>query len=283
MRAFARMLGAGAVACLIGAWPAAAQVNASRDLAGVRPIAARGQTARPTISRPVAFSRPLDLTVDPLLSTARLALPQGARLPNVNGLIAAAPPWIATPTLPAVNDRALAARGSPRAACLTALRSAERRHNLPPGLLVAIGLNESGLHAHALSIRGRAVFPETRAEADRLLLASGGASVMAGCLQINAGVHARGQTWPLDPRAAADWAADFLHTNHQRTGDWAEVLRRWHGASPRNAGTYLCRIRGKLEVVQPDSPIFANQRCAPANMARLRQNGAAHLEIAEAP
>ncbi len=105
---------------------------------------------------------------------------------------------------------------------------------------------------------------------------------MAGCLQINAGVHARGQTWPLDPRAAAEWAADFLRGHHQRSGDWVEVLRRWHGASPANAGTYVCRVRGKLEVVQPDSPIFANQRCAPAQMARLRQNGAAHLEIAEA-
>ncbi|MBR0657290.1 lytic transglycosylase domain-containing protein [Roseomonas arctica] len=243
---------------------------------------ARRHASRPPVARPIAFSRPLDIVVDPLAAGPRLTLPQGARLPQSTPLPTSLPPWVATPSIPSITDAGLAARGSPRAACLTALRSAERRHNLPPGLLVAIALNESGLHAHALSIRGRAYFPDTRAEADRLLLASGGGSVMAGCLQINAGVHARGQTWPLDPRAAADWAANFLTTNHQRTGDWAEVLRRWHGASARNAGTYLCRVRGKLEVVQPDSPIFAEQRCAPANMARLRQNGAAHLEIAEA-
>jgi hypothetical protein len=234
------------------------------------------------VSRLVTFSRPLDMVVNPLAGGARLTLPQGARLPNASLSGTALPPWAATPNIPSITDTGLAARGSPRAACLAALRAAERRHDLPPGLLVAIALNESGLHAHALSIRGRAYFPDTRAEADRMLLGSGGSSVMAGCLQINAGVHARGQTWPLDPRAAASWAADFLTTNHQRTGDWAEVLRRWHGASPSNAGTYVCRVRGKLEVVQPDSPIFANQRCAPANMARLRQNGAAHMEIAEA-
>ncbi|MDB5315672.1 MAG: transglycosylase [Rhodospirillales bacterium] len=264
------MLGAGAFACLICAIPAAAETSTNLGYGD------------PAVSRLVTFSRPLDMVVNPLAGGARLTLPQGARLPNASLSGTALPPWAATPNIPSITDTGLAARGSPRAACLAALRAAERRHDLPPGLLVAIALNESGLHAHALSIRGRAYFPDTRAEADRMLLASGGSSVMAGCLQINAGVHARGQTWPLDPRAAASWAADFLTTNHQRTGDWAEVLRRWHGASPSNAGTYVCRVRGKLEVVQPDSPIFANQRCAPANMARLRQNGAAHMEIAEA-
>ena len=265
------MLGAGALACLIGAGSAAAQTGAPQ-----------GVTAIVTLQRSAVALRPINMVVDPLATAATLALPTGAAIASLR-TGAAAPPWVATPSIPALTDAALVARGSPRAACLSALRAAERRHELPAGLLVAIGLNESGLHAHALSIRGRAHFPDSRGEADRMLLASGGSSVMAGCLQINAGVHARGQTWPLDPNAAANWAADFLRGHHERSGDWVEVLRRWHGASPRNAGIYACRVRGKLEVVQPDSPIFANQRCAPAQMARLRQNGAAHLEIAEAP
>ena len=265
------MLGAGALACLIGAGSAAAQTGAPQ-----------GVTAIVTLQRSAVALRPINMVVDPLAAAPTLALPTGAAIASLR-TGSAAPPWVATPSIPALTDAALVARGSPRAACLSALRAAERRHELPAGLLVAIGLNESGLHAHALSIRGRAHFPDSRGEADRMLLASGGSSVMAGCLQINAGVHARGQTWPLDPNAAANWAADFLRGHHERSGDWVEVLRRWHGASPRNAGIYACRVRGKLEVVQPDSPIFANQRCAPAQMARLRQNGAAHLEIAEAP
>jgi hypothetical protein len=39
---------------------------------------------------------------------------------------------------------------SPRAACLAATREAEITHGLPEGLLTAIALNESGLHAYAL-------------------------------------------------------------------------------------------------------------------------------------
>ncbi|HEY4251987.1 MAG TPA: transglycosylase [Roseomonas sp.] len=195
----------------------------------------------------------------------------------------ATPPWAAVPNLPALSDAAVAPSGSPRAACLDALRASEQRYNLPPGLLVAIGLNESGLHAHALNISGRASFPESRAEAERMLRgASNRGYVMAGCLQINARVHARGEVWPLDPQAAGDWGARFLRTNYDRTGDWAEVLRRWHGASPRAMATYVCRVRGKIEAVEPNSPIFADRQCGTSQLARLRRNGAAHLELAEA-
>lgn len=195
---------------------------------------------------------------------------------------AATPPWAVMPTNPALTDEAVAPAGTPRAACLDALRTTEARYGLPPGLLVAIGLNESGLHAHALNVSGRASFPESREEAERMLrAASNRGYVMAGCLQINARVHARGEVWPLDPWAAADWAAQFLRSNYERTGDWAEVLRRWHGASPRNAGTYVCRVRGKIEAVEPNSTIFANRGCGGAQLARLRRNGAQHLELAE--
>jgi hypothetical protein len=192
------------------------------------------------------------------------------------------PPWAAVPTVPALTDEAVAPAGTPRAACLDALRTTEARYGLPPGLLVAIGLNESGLHAHALNVGGRASFPESRQEAERMLrAASGRGYVMAGCLQINARVHARGEVWPLDPWAAADWAAQFLRSNYDRTGDWAEVLRRWHGASPRNAATYVCRVRGKIEAVEPNSPVFADRNCGSTQLARLRRNGTAHLELAE--
>lgn len=199
--------------------------------------------------------------------------------------ISVAPPWAATPNLPALADEDDGAPpGSPRAACLEALRAAEARHGLPPGLLVAIGLNESGLHANALNIGGRAIYPETRAEAERLLRQARSSYVMAGCLQVNARVHARGgQVWPLDPSAAAEWAARFLQTHYARSGDWAEVLRRWHGASRSNARIYVCRVRGKIEAVEPNSPIFADRSCGATQLARMRRNAAAHLELAEAP
>jgi soluble lytic murein transglycosylase-like protein len=173
---------------------------------------------------------------------------------------------------------------SPRAACLVAARQAEITHGVPEGLLTAIALNESGLHAYALNLRGRAHFPETREEARRLLT-SAGTRGMAGCFQINAGVHVtRGEDWPLDPNRAADWAARYLVRHYERHGDWGSAVLRWHGASPRRAGTQIiCRVHSKLEVTAPGSTLF-NDRCrtgAP-QWARVRRNGASLLEVAEA-
>ncbi|MBM3587206.1 MAG: transglycosylase [Alphaproteobacteria bacterium] len=173
---------------------------------------------------------------------------------------------------------------SPRAACLVAARQAETAHGLPEGLLTAIALNESGLHAYALNLRGRAYFPETREEARRLLT-SAGTRGMAGCFQINAGVHvARSEDWPLDPLRAADWSARYLAQHFETYGDWGRAVLRWHGASPRHANNRIvCRVHSKLEVTAPGSSLFAD-RCRPGapQWARVRQNGTAHLEVAEA-
>jgi hypothetical protein len=185
---------------------------------------------------------------------------------------------------PVTQAPAVREASSPRAACLVAARQAEMAHGVPEGLLTAIALNESGLHAYALNLRGRAYFPETREEARRLLTAAGTRG-MAGCFQINAGVHvARGEDWPLDPNRAADWAARYLVRHYENHGDWGRAILRWHGASPRRAGTQIiCRVHSKLEVTAPGSTLFAD-RCRPGapQWARIRRNGAAHLEVAEA-
>lgn len=181
---------------------------------------------------------------------------------------------------------ALAAQGpaSPRAACLAAARRAEQVHGLPGGLLVAIALSESGLHAHALNIGGRAYYPEDAAAARRLLAgARGRGAVMAGCVQVNARVHARGADWPLDARRSADWAGGMLRRWYLETGSWAEALRRWHGGPPASARRVICRIRAKLEVTAPGSGLLQDQPCSTAEIARLRRNGAALLEVAEMP
>lgn len=172
---------------------------------------------------------------------------------------------------------------SPRAACLDAAREAEREHNLPEGLLVGIALNESGLHAHALSIGGRAFYPEKKEEALRLIRAAGGRA-MVGCLQVNYAVHARGgQDWPLDPYRAAEWAANYLLQHYETYGDWSMALVRWHGGTPGMTTRLVCRVRSKIDVVAPDSSLFT-ERCrgTQAQMAAFRRDGRALLELAEA-
>ncbi len=171
-------------------------------------------------------------------------------------------------------------QGSPRAACLDATRRAEQIHGLPPGLLTAIALSESGLHAYALNIGGRAVFPESPEAAAALLrAASSRRSVMAGCLQVNARVHARGDSWPLDARLSADWAGGMLARWGQEHG-WAEALRRWHGGSARATPRLVCRVRAKMEVTQPGSDLFRDFNCNTGREDRTRRNGEAHFSYA---
>jgi len=169
---------------------------------------------------------------------------------------------------------------SPRAACLDAVRQAEAAHNIPEGLMVAISLAESGLHAHAMNIGGRAYYPEGLDEARRIYRgAPAGAYIMAGCVQVNARVHARNSDWPLDPWRAADWGAAYLRQHYDASGNWASAIRRWNGAGNDKLA---CRVQAKLQVSNPDSDVLDGVRCGNTAIARERRNGAALLEIAEA-
>jgi hypothetical protein len=114
-----------------------------------------------------------------------------------------------------------------------------------------------------------------------LAAAPGGSSVMAGCVQVNARVHARNSDWPLDAERAADWAGGMLRRWHTETGSWTTALARWHGGSAASTRRVLCRVRAKLEVTAPASPVLADEGCAGTMAARDRQNGATLLNVAE--
>jgi hypothetical protein len=172
--------------------------------------------------------------------------------------------------------------GSPRAACLQATQRAEQVHGLPPGLLTAVALAESGLHAYALSIGGRAHFPESEAAARALVdNASPRSSIMAGCVQVNARVHARNAHWPLNPTMSADWAGGMMARWARETGSWSTALRRWHGGSPASTQRLVCRVKAKLEVTSPGSDVFHNFDCNGAQADRTRRTGAVHLATAQ--
>ncbi|HEY8611981.1 MAG TPA: transglycosylase SLT domain-containing protein [Roseomonas sp.] len=167
---------------------------------------------------------------------------------------------------------------SPRAACLDAVRQAEQAHGIPEGLMVAISLAESGLHAHAMNIGGRAYYPDTMGEARRIYhSARPDQFVMAGCVQVNARVHARSSDWPLDPYRSADWGASYLRQHYATSGSWVDAIRRWNGASNNKLA---CRVQATLQVTNPDSDVLGRISCG--NTRQERRNGATLLEIAEA-
>lgn len=234
--------------------------------------------ARPRRRRAAVYPRTLPRCARFQGARARTAKPPripGATLGAV--AIAAAPVFGA----PASAQDAVAI-ASPRGACLDAVRKADRAHGIPAGLLVAVALNESGLHAYALSIDGRTHFPSNREEARRLYWnAMGRSAVMAGCVQVNANAHARREEWPLDPSMAAHWAARHLRELHERTGSWTQTLRRWHGGSSEGTHRLLCRLRGKLQVPSPGANLIEGVACGEGQVARVRRDGYARLELAE--
>ncbi len=206
---------------------------------------------------------------------------RGAQWPwSLFGLVLLA--WFAG-AAPAVALDHTSAPLSPRAACLQAARAAERIHGLPDGLLVAVALAESGLHAYALNIAGRSHYANSAEEARRLYFgAPAGASIMAGCVQVNARVHAPRSDWPLEPYRAADWGGALLRAQYNRSGDWAEAIRRWNGGSRGTAQRLVCRVRAKMQVSNPGSEVVSGAGCAGGETARVARNGTALLEIAEA-
>jgi len=143
------------------------------------------------------------------------------------------------------NDDGAASNESP---CEQAGRQAERAHDLPSGLLLAIGRVESGRWDAA---RGRVVpWPwAVDAAGNGMLLDSkeaaiahttalrdaGTHNVDVGCYQINLASHPSAFTdlqQAFDPIANADYAARFLLDLRAHLGNWNDAVAAYHSAQP---------------------------------------------------
>jgi len=135
---------------------------------------------------------------------------------------------------------------------------AAQRYGVPPGILYAVGLAETGrkgsLHPYALNIEGRAVFARSRQDAVNQFEAarrSGKKLIDLGCMQINHHYHSDkfasvGQM--LDPAQNVDYAARFLVELKHRHGNWSMAVARYH-AGPNNDPAqkrYVCRVIANL-------------------------------------
>ncbi|EKF17139.1 lytic transglycosylase domain-containing protein [Nitratireductor pacificus] len=133
------------------------------------------------------------------------------------------------------------------------LRAAEK-YQVPPGILYAVGLTETGvkgsLQPYALNIEGKAVFARSAGEAMRTFEQArdrGVKLIDLGCMQINHHYHASafpGLRAMLDPRRNVDYAARFLVQLKERHGSWSMAVARYH-AGPDNDPAqkrYVCRV-----------------------------------------
>jgi soluble lytic murein transglycosylase-like protein len=143
-------------------------------------------------------------------------------------------------------------------ACERELVRAAAIHNVPIGMLYAVGLSESGhggsLQPYALNIDGRPDFEPSMADALRAFREaklSGAKHIDVGCMQINHRYH--GDSFEkledmFDPEKNVTYAAHFLSELKEREGTWTKAIARYH-AGPNNIAAqkmYVCRVIGNM-------------------------------------
>jgi soluble lytic murein transglycosylase-like protein len=153
-----------------------------------------------------------------------------------------------------ISSGPLVAAESALNVCEQELVRAAAMHDVPLGMLYAIGLSETGrggsLRPYALNIDGRASYEMNKTEALRTFREAqqrGAKFIDIGCMQINHRYHAErfGTLEDMfDPAQNVAYAARFLSELKEREGTWTKAIARYH-AGPGNLAaqkTYVCRV-----------------------------------------
>ena len=148
--------------------------------------------------------------------------------------------------------------GAWAATCEEAATQAEVTHNLPAGLLRAIGQVESGRNNPAGGPRiawpwavGEVAGGRLFDSADQALtwararMSAGNRSIDIGCFQINMLHHPTAFTSldeGFDPTANAQVAARLLTTLRERLGSWEAAAAAYHSSTPARGAAYFQRV-----------------------------------------
>lgn len=174
--------------------------------------------------------------------------------------------------------------------CRQAVDAAERGHAIPPHLLSAIALVESGRKDSetgsftpwpwTVNAEGEGHFYATKAEAIaavRALQARGVTSIDVGCLQVNLMHHPHAFAsldQAFDPYANADYAAQFLTQLHGQTGDWTRAAAQYHSMTPELALAYQRKVVAAWTSEQQGLPVQpANLLLAASDASTMRPVG----------
>jgi hypothetical protein len=180
--------------------------------------------------------------------------------PGLSGLLAAA----------VCLRLADAAALDPSDLCLFHAQKIEQLQNLPPGLLQAIALVESG-HKLAWEYERRPWPWTVRAGGKGWLLPNeeaalglirhiqeeGSTSIDIGCMQINLRFHGhafRSLREALDPASNIAYAASFLQKLMTETGSWRSAAGYYHSRDPKRAARYLEKVVSMWQDVEPSRP-----------------------------
>jgi soluble lytic murein transglycosylase-like protein len=144
----------------------------------------------------------------------------------------------------------------PQWSCEAAARSAAAEHGIPPDLMLAIALAESGrtvgpdLRPWPWTVNegGKGRWFSTRAEAEAHVsqaLRAGVRNIDLGCFQINHrwhGARFASVSAMFDPLQNARYAAEFLSELRHETGDWLRATGAYHSRTPDLAARYRARV-----------------------------------------
>ena len=151
------------------------------------------------------------------------------------------------------------------ALCEAAIVNGARRGGVPPEVLHAVALTETGRKSNgrvrpypwAINREGEGYWFKSRDEAiafARESLAQGRESFDVGCAQINYRWH--GHAFPslkdmFDPEWTATYAAQFLRNLYEERGSWSEAAGAYHSLTPELAAIYRERFDRVLAGLGP--------------------------------
>jgi hypothetical protein len=191
-------------------------------------------------------------------------------------------PIIGDTAQPPPPDRTAAAArrpppaSDPAALCETAIADAERAARLPPGLLGAVGLTETGRLDPAagrtrpwpwsINAENQGQFfasQQQAIDAVRALQERGVRSIDVGCLQVNLMYHPdafASLEAAFDPRTNAAYAARFLNALYAEAKDWPATIAAYHSETPSLGDAYRVLVMARWQHAGP--PAIVTERGA---------------------
>jgi Transglycosylase SLT domain len=166
--------------------------------------------------------------------------------------------WFAPLVLAAVTGAGQPAAAPVDGVCAALARQEEREQGIPPGLVQALALAESGRwHADEGTTRPwpwtvtsgtDSFFLRSKPEALRKveeLRTEGRTNIDVGCMQINLGYHGHAfasLAEALEPASNVAYAAQFLKQLREETRSWARATARYHSAHPERGQAYREKV-----------------------------------------
>ncbi|NCP62389.1 MAG: lytic transglycosylase domain-containing protein [Alphaproteobacteria bacterium] len=161
---------------------------------------------------------------------------------------------------------ALATEKSAAFLCQKQIARAEKANNIPPGLLSAISIIESGKKTTGhedlvawpwvINVNGKPEYYKTKTDAVKSLnkhLEAGKLNIDVGCMQVNYrhhGAEFRSPTYMMDPRRNVDYAAKFLMELRRQHGSWTKAVGHYHSATLKHQTPYRHKVYKKWQKVR---------------------------------